>query len=329
MKFLIRADATRKMGVGHVLRCLALAQEMLNKDCEIVFVGDTTEISWLSEKVLKFGFLQSFKTSFEFWGDRSEYILILDSYVIPKEDLFINKSDWKGVIAFVDEDTPNYEADLYIGALISSDWVKINKIPEKNLLKGFEFLPIRESLHEIKKALSLDKIASGKVEISKIKTIIVVGGGADANDFCKHIAKILLRIEFHFRALLFTNSIFPADERFSFLEIGSALDRSLPEADIIFTTCGTSVWEFLYLGIPIGFAQAAQNQNRNYQILSTIEGCTEIGFFNRASGWHLSSEEILSTIKDSRYRRIEMVEIDGFGVSRIFDEIKKDFVFRL
>jgi spore coat polysaccharide biosynthesis predicted glycosyltransferase SpsG len=300
---------------------------MLDKDCEIVFVGDTTELPWLSEKVLKFGLLQSFRTGFEFWGDRSEYILILDSYVIPKEDLFITKSDWKGVIAFVDEDTPNYEADLYIGALISSAWVKMNEIPEKNLLKGFEFLPIRKSLHEIKKALSLNTIASGKVEISKIKTIIVVGGGADANDFCKHIAKILLQIEFPFRALLFTNSIFPADERFSFLEIGSALDTSLPEADVIFTTSGTSVWEFLYLGIPMGFAQAAQNQNRNYQILSTIEGCTEIGFFDQVSGWHLSSEKILSTIKDSQYRRIEMVDIDGFGVSRIFEEMKKRFRF--
>ena len=35
MKFLIRADATRKMGVGHVLRCLALAQELIDKDFEV------------------------------------------------------------------------------------------------------------------------------------------------------------------------------------------------------------------------------------------------------------------------------------------------------
>lgn len=327
MKFLIRADATRKMGVGHVLRCISLAQEMLNMGCEIVFVGDTTEISWLSEQVSRFGFLQSFKTSLEFLGDRSEYILILDSYVIPKEDLFITKSKWKGVIAFVDEETPNYEADLYIGALISPDWITRNKIPEENLLKGFEFLPIRKSLQEIKKTLSLDKILSSKIEKNKVKTIIVVGGGADANDFCGHIAKILMQIELDFRALLFTNSIFSADERFSFLEIGSELDRSLPEADIIFTTCGTSVWEFLYLGIPMGFAQAAQNQNRNCQILSTIEGCTEIGFFEQVLGWQLSSEKILSTIKDSRNGRIEMVDVDGLGVSRIFDEIKKRFRF--
>lgn len=320
MKFLIRADATRKMGVGHVLRCLALAQELLDKDFEIVFVGDTSEISWVTEKILNFGFIRSFKTSFDFCGDRSEYILILDSYVIPKEDLFLNRSEWKGIIVFVDEDTPKYDADLYIGGLVSSDWIVKNDIPEEMLLKGLEFLPIRKSLHEIKQNLSL-KIASENA----LKTIIVVGGGSDPTNFCMHISEILLRIDLDFRVLIFTDDIFPTDERFTFLEIGSALDVYLSQADIIFTTCGTSVWEFLYLNIPMGFALATQNQNRNYQILSTVKNNTAIGFFDDVLGWHLSSEKILSTIKGSQYNKVDILPVDGFGVSRIFDEIKKRY----
>ena len=320
MKFLIRADATRKMGVGHVLRCLALAQELIDKHFEVVFVGHTSEISWVTEKIMNFGFIASFKTCFEFFGDRSEYILILDSYVIPKEDQFLNKSEWKGIIVFVDEDTPKYDADLYIGGLISSDWIAENDVPEEILLKGLEFLPIRKSLHEIKKSLSLKVPSEGD-----LKTIIVVGGGSDPTDFCMHISKILLRVEVNFRALIFTNNSFPVDERFTFLEIGSALDLYLSEADIIFTTCGTSVWEFLYLNIPMGFALAAQNQNRNYEILSTIKNVNAIGCFDDVLGWQLSSEEILSTIKRSHLQRFNILPLDGLGVSRIFKEIMKRY----
>jgi spore coat polysaccharide biosynthesis predicted glycosyltransferase SpsG len=132
-----------------------------------------------------------------------------------------------------------------------------------------------------------------------------------------------MEFELNFRILVFTNDIFYADERFTFLEIGTKLDYYLSEADIVFTTCGTSVWEFLYLNIPMGFALATQNQSRNHQILSTTEKNISIGFFDNKLGWRLSSEKILTTIVESDKCSLNETLVDGFGVRRIYDEIIK------
>ncbi|ETT41088.1 GCN5-like N-acetyltransferase [Paenibacillus sp. FSL R5-192] len=38
MKFFIRADASEQLGIGHVMRCLALSEELIKHDYEVIFI---------------------------------------------------------------------------------------------------------------------------------------------------------------------------------------------------------------------------------------------------------------------------------------------------
>ena len=56
MRFVFRTDASTKMGSGHIMRCLTLAEELKNNGSEITFISRAHEGNingLISDKVMK------------------------------------------------------------------------------------------------------------------------------------------------------------------------------------------------------------------------------------------------------------------------------------
>ena len=315
MRYVLRADASLLIGAGHVMRSSALAEELILRGEEVIFIGVISELPWVEERIRSIGFTGIYDNPKSFKSNRTSDVLIIDSYEIPVEDSFISEANWLHVISLVDELTPNYPSTLRIHPGLDSNWTGNSKSP---ILAGPRFIPLRSSLSS--------RTSDIKRVDRKLK-IVVVAGGTDPYNLVQKIAEVLNLISAPFDVYLFSNSLSMEvlDSRFKYFKAGSSLDEVSRDADLALTTSSTSSLEFLARGICVGIACAVENQKQYYDSLSQLEVAAKIGVRSQTLGWQLDTEKIRELVTNSDFRENLTKNasglIDFHGASRIVDAI--------
>lgn len=301
MRYIIRADATINGGAGHVMRSSVIAEELILGKKEVIFVGETSEIPWVNKYINQLGFSEIIAKPEDFSPNSKSDFLVLDSYTVDYGDKFIAKRNWKSVMAFVDNSTPKYSADLYVHAGPETHWGKPINFQNGTLVTGKKFIPIRRELCEIKeKRIGYSHVISSKSPIR----ILISGGGSDPFNFSIELCKILSKLNFEFTAQVLASSfaIEKLDYRFEIIALGSNLSEILQTTDLVFTTAGTSSWEYIYLGFPIGLACAVANQKINYKYQTENE--LVIGIAEKIdANWQFDLVQISNLISNAQIRK--------------------------
>ena len=319
MRFIIRADASNLMGAGHVMRCIAIAEELAEKGHEVILVGQTKNLPWVEAKVNSSGFSRIYSNPANLRPDPDADVLILDSYEIDPIDPFLDSRKWRKVVALVDDTTPKFHADLYIHPGSGTTWLPPEKERKAPFVSGIEYIAIRKSIQNLKR--------NARPKVPDCLRILVTGGGSDPYDFCGEIVKMLQKLSVNFSAKVFSQSkeIQTHDARFVFVEIGSKLEEFLPDTDLIFTTAGTSSWEFLSCGFPIGLACAVDNQVANFKCQTQNGLAMGIGERNNHQSWELDEVNIEKLVSNPQIRNELSVQargqVDGKGSARIVEVI--------
>lgn len=320
MRYVIRADASAQIGAGHVMRCCAIAEELINRGQTVVFIGKTKSLPWVRERVSALGFSGIYAEPEKFHSDPKSDVLILDSYEIDPSDSFVSPLNWRGVVAIVDDATPQVCADLYIHPGSGTTWLPPSMDENVRFLTGIEYIPIRRSIRN----MSSRNSPSSDKELK----ILVIGGGSDIFNFCGAIGSALQIFTEKFSAIFFVDpsTILPIDPRFTSVAIGANLEDFLEGTDLVFTTAGTSSWELLSCGFPIGLACAVDNQVANYQYQTKASLALGIGHHDDKDGWKLDRAAIHKLVADSAFRgelskKVSEV-VDGRGCARIADAIQ-------
>jgi spore coat polysaccharide biosynthesis predicted glycosyltransferase SpsG len=124
-----------------------------------------------------------------------------------------------------------------------------------------------------------------------------------------------------------SNSLELLDSRFTQVKVGPGLESELAKADLIFTLSGTSSWDFLSCGYPLGIALGFENQRDNYNFQISNGIAVDIGYRKVDGEFKFQTENIKGLISNSQLRKglsKKAVKIvDKYGVSRIKDEIVK------
>ena len=314
MRFVFRADASRTIGSGHVMRSSAIAEEAIARGIPSLFLGKISELAWVRERISGLGFMQVLENSSEYIPDGNEDILIIDSYEIPIDDAFIQSRNWSKVVSIFDELTPDYSCDLRIHPGLTKVWSD----PFSGItLSGPKFVPLRKSIRD-----TSQHTPGGTLEL------LVVGGGSDTYGFVPAVVKVLSKLTQEFHATLFTNSSLDADldERFSISEVGLNLDLVANAVDLVFTTASTTSLEFLARGSAVAIGCAVDNQELYYKELSSGDYAAPIGEFLN-NEWLLDAKLIQELISSETLRATFTANssdlIDLKGAKRIVDEILK------
>ena len=312
LRFIFRADASNQIGTGHTQRSLGLIQELTDLGYEVIFVGDTSEITWVTIQMKSLGFSNIFSKEQDFTSNPKTDILILDTYTIPTNSEFINKLNWLLVIVIHDLNTPEYDAQIVIHPGVSENIVVKNNV---KLLSGPTYVLLRKSI----KRLPVETKSSNLV-------ITVVGGGVDKIGFASEMSKHLKLIPGIFKVNFFTADAtsIDSDLRFQTFEFSNKLDEIGNESDLVFCTSSSTSLEFIARGCAVGIVCGSFNQQQYYQILPKLGVAEAVGVY-QDDRWVLDLKMIQNLISSKTLRdelskkSLELIDFDG--AKRVINEI--------
>ena len=207
-RILIRADGSKAIGFGHLVRCSNLAQELQKLGWEIKFLTaepdamvkrffktqnlDIVSVSASPEKI-------NAETHLKVLNKFDAKITILDSYSIDDEyRLNLKKADIK-VIAVDDVYSHYSHADIVINHNLSCDVSKYGDF-KGSLLAGTEYALLRSEYGELKRRRR-----------GKVPNIMVVMGGSDNKNQRSRVVNILDKMRWDF-TITFVSGFYALDK---------------------------------------------------------------------------------------------------------------------
>ncbi|MCF3609399.1 UDP-2,4-diacetamido-2,4,6-trideoxy-beta-L-altropyranose hydrolase [Planktothrix agardhii 1033] len=340
MVTIIRTDISTQIGVGHVMRCLALAQALQDIRERPVFVLANSVLAL--EDRLKSEGMEVFHLTTEpgSLADAQETTalanqfesrwVVVDGYHFGAEYQKTIKDSGLRLL-FIDDygHAEHYYADFVLNQNISADeqWYQ-NREPYTQLLLGTRYALLRREFWLWRGwQRTVPPVA---------KKVLVTLGGADPDNFTLKVIQSLQIVEVEeLEAVVVVGGSNPHYENLKIAVQDSRYPiqvqqnvTNMPElmawADVAISAGGSTCWELAFMGLPSILLILADNQRAIAQKLATLNLAVNLG-------WHqdVTIEEIGLALRESigdRPKRETMSKrerelVDGNGARRVVSEM--------
>lgn len=319
MKIVIRAEGGPGIGMGHVMRMLALADK-LREFSEVVFAcRDNGQfelgaryIEGCGYTVVKTNKLGLFERLAQIGGD----CLITDSYDVD-EGYFYRTKDIFGITGYMDDlNQIRIYADFIINQNIYADNIEYKAGIGTKLLLGTEYVLLRDEFRNLPK----------RITRVHIKDVLITLGGADPGNLSETIAselsKVFTEITFHIAVgPSFTNrdSLKRMAGGNIVLHHNPKMSELMLKCDAAISACGSTVYELYACRTPVIGVVAANNQIMAARKMESID------ILKYSKG----PEDIIRHLESLDFEtRVKMSEaagklVDGYGSIRTSEQIRK------
>jgi len=337
----IRADANTRMGTGHLMRCLALAQAWKVRGGQATFIT-ACESDGLRQRLSDEGFqvitlVRSYpeptdwETTSQVLAEHSDAWVVLDGYHFGLA--YQRQIKEAGHRLLVIDDTAHvdhYYADVVLNQNINAEWLHYSREPYTRLLLGTRYVLLRsEFLAWQEWQRAIPKVAR--------KVLVTLGGGDPDNQTLK-VIQALQQVDVNgLEAVVVVGSSNP-----HFRELQSAVCNSqfairlvqnvtnMPElmawADVAVSAGGGTCWEMAFMGLPSVILMLAENQRGIAEGLDTLGTALNLGWYAEINASDLA--QALRILMSSLVRRKAMSEkgrhlVDGAGTNRVVSVINE------
>lgn len=337
--FYIRADGNADIGMGHVMRCLSIAEAARTLGSEPVFIlADEGCREMISNRGFQSIVLE---TDYKVMEEELPYlakrlkredILLVDSYQVTVQ--YYQKLRELCRVACLEDMGNPYPVDLLInyniyGPDLQANYEGINA-PEKVLL-GVTYMPLRDIYRE--------DIAYEVRE--KVTDVMITTGGSDPHFAAGALLDAILndpelsKHDIMYHAVsgpfnLFAEKLKADYGKSSNVTIYEGLDSLkalMKRCDVVITPTGSTIYEVSALGVPMICFYFAQNQRQGAQALERLTDIKNAGCFteNKSLVTRSIINELIRCIEDKGYRdRLYVQErklIDGKGARRLAEAV--------
>lgn len=283
MEVHFRVDSSNVLGLGHLSRCLNLADMLDSFGYTCTFFcralsGNST--SWVTERGHEACILEGRSKLEKFIDEKDDYNLysacsrslsspewiVVDSYSLGKQWEVASKNSPSRLLVIDDFIDRPHSADLYLNQnLIKFDSSELehNGISAKRFLLGPKFALLNSDYSDLRKL--------GQPRSGPIKKIFVYFGGVDEQDyltrslmcvasvFSNQVSVVLVAPEMgpNYRTVLEFCARYPNIEIFSG---GGSLANLMMESQLAIGACGATTWERACLGLPALGVAFSRNQ---------------------------------------------------------------------
>lgn len=270
IKIAIRVDANNTMGIGHVMRCFAVAERLKKQGCEIFFLYNEIPESLLTKirsKGFKVKHLPSAKSDIfnmvQSLLDISANYLIIDGYHL--NDDYVVEAKKIGVMTIRLDDILQDEsssADIIINPSNSAEYNDYKKwAPKAKLLLGSRYFAFREEIID-------NYVPKKKSNGENPRSIMINFGGSDPLDLSYRVALSLSKALPYVRINIITGAAYKNPSRFKSLSQEninhyhdiSNMSELMASADLAISAGGGTIAELELYKVPTLLVITAENQ---------------------------------------------------------------------
>jgi UDP-2,4-diacetamido-2,4,6-trideoxy-beta-L-altropyranose hydrolase len=345
MKVYIRVDASTQIGTGHIIRCLALADELCKRGIITSFIsrklpGNLCDL--VKKKGFKVHILPYIESSVIDWEIDLEQTravlakeidwLILDSYTIDFKWEIQMRPYVKRIMVIDDLADRQHDCDLLLDQNLYENFESRydGLIPHHcQKFLGPKYALLRPEFKEARKNL--------KHRNGFIKRILISFGGSDqSNETAKALEAVKLlnmpdiavdvivgKANPYAKMIKQLCSVIPNTTFYCQIDNMAQL---MADADLAVGAGGTSTWERCCLGLPAILIVLADNQKEIAEWLDKEGMVLNLGWYEDITekGIKYAINELLNDKKRLKQMSVKAKKIiDGRGVERIVTEIEK------
>jgi len=300
MRALLRFDASKDQGLGHLVRSMAIADAALAAGWDIEVCGDVQNAVGAAMIAERFIPVHPAPTSAKLLAQlaasRGADLVHVDSYQ-PQGSLRQALGE-AGIRLSSMEDGINGRrpADLVLDPSPGSVSSYRASDGSFRMLRGAGAIPLRELI------LSL-RTAQLPGNESPDLNVLIVMGGTDARDLTKYLVEGWLATgsggQCHVvgqRGLVESWGL-PESANVIAHAPGPDVPLLFPAMDLVITASGTTIWELAYLGVPMAIAQVVENQRDNYDYAVSRSMAAGLGSFVDGKP---ARDDIIATLRNLR-----------------------------
>ncbi|GAA0798941.1 PseG/SpsG family protein [Spirilliplanes yamanashiensis] len=319
MRVGIRCDAGGLRGVGHLVRCVALAEELAARGAAVTFFGEV-DLPWAAGQLTARGL--PLRPPGELAGDA----VVLDSYTLDPAVGAGLRAAGVRTCAIVDGDLRGQVADLYVDQNLDAELLAPALPPGATRLAGLRYALLRTAVRE-------RRPAAPRAARPGPPRVVCFFGGTDAYRAAPVLARLLaatgapcdatiVAADASLRAELAAVPPAPG-QAFTVVDPTDELPALLAAADLAVSASGTSTWELLCLGVPAALVWVVDNQELGYD--RTVAAGLAAGL-GRLGALEPSAVATLRALLTDPAARAALAAkafgaVDGRGVERVADAL--------
>lgn len=313
-----RCDAGVASGVGHLMRCVALAEELCGRGAEVLFLGEVAGSEWAGSQLRQRGFpLCSAPAEpaalVELVRVFGLDAVVLDSYALATGTGAALRAAGTAVLAIIDGDPLGQEADLYLDQNLGAE-LRPFQLPRARLA-GASYVLLRDSV------LVMRGTARRRPARSEGPLVLCFFGGTDSAGVAPAWAGALCATGVPFRATVVSPVPFDVDGPVTVIPPTDRLPGLMAEANLVVTAAGSAVWELLHLGVPTALSWVADNQLIGYEALVGGGIAAGLGPAPDAAAVDVLARLLADPAVRDEYGRRGARLIDGRGRERVADAL--------
>ena len=342
-KFFIRVESNEKIGTGHLMRCLTIANSLrkmgnqvhfisknMSKESKELLESNKFSVNLLDYKRKKFDYEIDAKFTIEIIKKerKNSTFLIIDNYEIDKKWEILVKKFVKKIVVIDDLANRKHSCELLIDQNLNSDIKEkqYKKLTPKNciLLIGTQFAILRPEFYKLRK---LTKTRT------KIKNILISYGGTDPTNETIKVLKALKNLNLkNINTHIVSGNLNSKNKEIKklstelnkskFYEYTKDIGKLMIKADIAFGGAGTTSWERCCLGLPAIITILSNDQKDIAESLEKNACGINLGF-----GKKIRVKDYENILRKFNWNNLREFSsnckkiVDGRGTNRVISEI--------
>jgi UDP-2,4-diacetamido-2,4,6-trideoxy-beta-L-altropyranose hydrolase len=286
---LVRADASIRMGTGHVMRCLGLAQQWQDSGGEAVYAmaestpGGNERLHAEHIEVVSItcepGSRQDARATVETARSRGCHWIVLDGYHFDVEYHAVIKDSGLKLLALDDLGSlDRYVADIVLNQdPIADERLYINRAAETTLLLGTDYAVLRREFRRRTRPL--------REFTPMVRKLLITMGGSDPHNFTERVIRALDGAATDDLEVIVL--VGPSNPHGPQLETAARDCRAnvrllhnpanvpdlMAECDMAVSAGGSTLWELSYSAVPCVVVVIAENQRSVAEYLKSRRAC--------------------------------------------------------